>query len=131
MRTKTPGEGTTTGVCGPCNKPKCSWCTRISKTSTFTGTQEDRIFDIYHIGNCQSRWLIYIIECNICNLQYVRTSETGFNIWLNNQRNHIKKAFCICEITEHFLLKPRTHNFHNDITITIIEQIKDTDMTVE
>ena len=45
--------------------------------------------------------------------------------------NHIEKASCSCEITEHFLLNPRTHNFHNDITITIIKQIKRTDMTVE
>ena len=101
---QTLGEGTTTGGCGPCNKPKCSWCTRINKTSTFTGAQEDIIFDIYHVVNCQSTWVIYIIECNICNLQYVGKSETGFNIRLNNHRNHIKKAFCSCEITQHFLL---------------------------
>ena len=131
MRGKTPGENTRTGGCGPCNKPQCSWCTRINKTSTFTGTQEDRSFDIYHVVNCQSTWLIYFIECNICNLQYVGKSETGFNIRLNNHRNHIKKAFCGCEITEHFLLKPKTHNFDNDVTITIIEQTKRIDMTVE
>ncbi|CAH3160130.1 unnamed protein product, partial [Porites lobata] len=76
MRSKTPGEGTTTVGCG-----SCSWCTRINKPSTFTGTQEDIIFDMYHIVNCQSTW-----------------SETGFNIQLNNHRNHIKKAFCSCEI---------------------------------
>ena len=50
---------------------------------------------------------------------------------LNNHRNHIKKAFCNCEITEHFLLNPRTHNFDNDVTITIIDQITRIDMTVE
>lgn len=131
MTSKTPGEGTTTGGCGPCNKPKCSWCTRINKTSTFTGTQEDGIFNIYHVVNCQSTLVIYIIKCNICNLQYVGKSETGFNIRLNNHRNHIKKAFCSCEITEHFLLNSRTHNFDNDVTITIIDQIKRIDMTVE
>ena len=57
-------------------------------------------------------------------------SETGFNIRLNNHRNHIKKVFCSCEIMEHFLLNPRTHNFDNDVTITIIEQMKRIDMTV-
>ena len=131
LRSKTPGESTTTVGCGPCNKPKCSWCTHVKKTSTFSGTQEDRIFDIHHVVNCQSTWLIYIIECNICNLKDVGKSKTGFNIRLDNHRNHIKKAFCSCEITEHFLLNPRTHNFDNDVTITIIEQIKRIDMTVE
>ena len=28
------------GSCGPCKKPKCSWCVLINKTSTFTGTQQ-------------------------------------------------------------------------------------------
>ena len=105
LRNKTPGEGTTTGGCGPGNKAKCTWCTCINKTSNFTGTQEDGIFDIYHVVNCQSTWVIYIIECNICNLQYVGKSETGFSlIRLNNHRDHIKKAFCCCEIPEHFSL---------------------------
>ena len=93
MRSKTPGEGTTTVRCGP-----CSWGTRKNKPSTFTGTQEDIIFDMYHIVNCQSTWVIYVIECNIYSLQHVGKSETGFNIQLNNHRNHIKKAFCSCEI---------------------------------
>ena len=32
---------------------------------------------------------------------------------------------------EHFLLNPRTHNFDNDVTITIIDQITGIDMTVK
>ena len=61
LRRKTPtrrGYLTTTGVCGSCNKPKCSWCTRINKISTGTGTQEDGI----RIGNsmiCSDIWHKY------------------------------------------------------------------------
>ena len=63
--------------CGPCNKPRCSWCLLIEKTTTFTSTnQADRTFDILHIVNCQSAFVIYIIECKICKLQYVGKSET-------------------------------------------------------
>ena len=33
------------GSCGPCNKPKCSWCVLINKTLTFSGTQrDDKVF---------------------------------------------------------------------------------------
>ena len=36
--------------CGPCNKPKCSWCVLINKTSTFTGTRrDDKVFDIFQL----------------------------------------------------------------------------------
>ena len=78
LRSRTTGDHTTTtGDCGPCKKPKCSWCIRINKTSTFTGTQDSKVFDIFHIVNCQSTFVIYIIECKICKLQYVGKSETA------------------------------------------------------
>ena len=41
---------------------------------------------------------------------------------LSNHRNHIKKGVSSCEVTEHFFT--RTHDFDNNVTITIIEQIK-------
>ena len=43
--------------------------------------------------DCQSSWIIYTIECNICKLQYIGKSETAFNLWLNNHRNYIKKGW--------------------------------------
>ena len=121
----------TTGSCGPCSKPKCSWCSRINETSTFTGTQNSKVFDIFHTVNCQSTWVIYIIECKICKLQYVGKSETGFNLRLNNHRNHIKKGVSSCKLTEHFLHNTGTHNFDNDAIITITEQIIQNDMAIE
>ena len=69
------GHAITKGSCGPCNKPKCSWCGLINKTSTFTGTRwGGKVFDIFHTVNCQSTFVIYIIECQICRLQYVGKS---------------------------------------------------------
>ena len=120
----TRANNNTNGSCGPCSKPKCSWCSRINETSTFIGTQDSKVFDTFHTVNCQSTWVIYIIECKICQLQYVGKSETGFNLRLNNPRNHIKKGVCSCELTEHILHNTRTHNFDNDAIIAIIEQMK-------
>ena len=126
------GHAIIKGSCGPCNKPKCSWCVLINKTSTFTGTQrDDKVFDIFHTVNCQSTFVIYIIECRICRLQYVGKSETAFNLRLNNHRNHIKRGINSCELSEHFLHNSRSHDFSKDVTITIIEQIKRSNMTIE
>ena len=110
--------------CEACGKPKCSWCKGINKTTTFTSSNNNKTFKIFHSVNCQSSWVIYIIECNICNLQYIGKSETPFNLRLNNHRNHIKKGISSCELTEHFLHNKRTHNFDNNVIITIIEQIR-------
>ncbi|CAH3171643.1 unnamed protein product, partial [Porites lobata] len=110
--------------CEACGKPKCSWCKGINKTTTFTSSNNNKTFKIFHSVNCQSSWVIYIIECNICNLQYIGKSGTPFNLRLNNHRNHIKKGISSCGLTEHFLHNKRTHNFDNDVIITIIEQIR-------
>ena len=130
---RTPeGHTTTLGSCGPCNKPKCSWCVLMNKTSTFTGTWRDgKVFDIFHKVNCQSTFVIYTIECRICRLQYVGKSETAFNLRLNNHRNHIKRGVNSCELSEHFLHNSRSHDFGEDVTITIIEQIEQSNMTIE
>ena len=69
--TTTGGNDNIAGGCGPCNKPRCSWCSRINKTSTFTGTQNCQAYHIFHTMDCQSAWVIYVIECRICKLQYV------------------------------------------------------------
>ena len=78
----------------------------------------------FHAVYCHSSWIIYIIECNICKLQYIGKSETAFNLRLNNQRNHIKKGVSSCRLTEHFLHNTRSHDFDINVTITIIKQIK-------
>ena len=133
LRGKTTNDQTTTlGSCGPCNKPKCSCCGLINRTATFTGTRQDgKVFDIFHTVDCQSTFVIYIIECRICRLQHVGKSETAFNLRLNNHRNHTKRGVSSCELTEHFLHNSRSHNFDNDVTITIIEQIKRSDKAIE
>ena len=114
------GHGIIKGSCGPCNKPKCSWCVLINKTSTFTGTWGggggggDNVFEIFHTVNCQSTFVIYIIECRICRLQYTGKSGTALNLRLNNQSNHIKRGINSCELSEHFLHNSRSHCFSKD-----------------
>ena len=89
------------------------------------------MFDIFHTVNCHSTFVIYIIGCRICRLQHVGKSETAFNLRLNNHRNHIKRGVNSYELSEHFLHNSRSHDFSKDVTITIIEQIKRSNMTIE
>ena len=88
--------------CRACQKPKCSWYNKINETQTFKSTSNNTIFIIFHLMDCQSSWVNYIIECNICRLQYIGKIETGFNLPVNNHRKHIKKRVNSCELTEHF-----------------------------
>ena len=53
------------------------------------------MFKIYHRVDCKSSFVIYLLECYICNIQYVGKSETPFNIRLNNHRKDVKNRNAI------------------------------------
>ena len=119
---ETPHNLTPKG-CRECERTKCSWCKRINQTTTFTSPNNKKTFTIFHAMDCQSSWIIYIIECNISKLQYIGKSETAFNLQLSNHSNHIKKGVSSGELTDLFLHNTRTHDFDNHVTITVTEKI--------
>lgn len=113
-----------TNGCKPCGCTGCSWCRKIDSTTTFLDSKGERTFKIYHRLDCHSAWVINMIKCKICKLLYIGKSETKCNIRFNNHRSHIRNSINSCELSEHFLYNRRTHDFENDVTITLIEQIR-------
>ena len=78
------------GKCKPClanNRTLCS--KQILHTTTFRSNQTKRIFHIYHNLNCKSKYVIYLLECTKCKIQYVGKAETEFNIRLNNHQKDV------------------------------------------
>ena len=49
------------------------------------------MFKIYHRVNCKCSFVIFLLECYICNIQYIDKSETLFNIKLNNHRKDFNR----------------------------------------
>ena len=106
-----------------CNTNRTSLCcTQVVNTSTFKSYQTNRIFNIFHTITCKSQWLIYLLECTLCKLQYIGKSETSFNIRLNNHRkdvnNNNPKAIPACQ---HF--RSEGHNFMKHAKFTLIEEL--------
>ena len=50
---------------------------------------------MFHNTICKTEYAIYLFECIICNLQYVRKNETPFNIRLKNYREDVKDSKAI------------------------------------
>ena len=82
-----------------------------SKVSKPTFKIYHRTFKIYHRVNCKSSFVIYLLECYICNIQYVGKSETLFNI-----RPNAIPTF------KHF--NRNNHDFNNHRKIIIVEQLR-------
>ena len=110
------------GKSTPClanNRTLC--CKQFIHTTTFRSNQTNRMFQIYHNLNCKSKYVIYLLECTQCKIQYVGKAETEFNIRLNNHRKDIWKPDAI-PASCHFSAK--SHNFNTHAKFILIEQIR-------
>ena len=114
--------------CKACQKTRCSWCNHVKTTSHFQDADNRHTYKILHNLNCESSWVLHLVECNVCKLKDVGKSET---CRLNNHSSRIRMKVNSCELTEHFLCNPTTHNFGTNITIIVIEQIRKTTIAVE
>ena len=68
---------------------------QLASTTAFISQKTIRKFKIYHKVNCKSEHVIYLMECTLCNKQYVGKTETAFNIRLSNHRKDTKSQNAI------------------------------------
>ena len=78
---------------------------------------------MYHTITCKSQWVIYLLECILCNLQYVGKSETSFNITLNNYQKDVRKPKAI-QACVHF--RKEGHNFIQNAKFTLLKPLTET-----
>ena len=89
--------------CKPCNTSKQSLCCKqLIETSAFRSYQTQQLYTIFHKRNCNSKLIIYLMQCALCKVQYVRRAKTAFNIRLKTiekmQRiQNLSLSICISE----------------------------------
>ena len=80
---------------------------------------------IYHKVNSKSSFIIYLLECYICNIQYISKSETPFNIRLNNHRKNVKNPNTILASKYgKFITIEQLRNIRTTSTETLKERLK-------
>ena len=75
---------------------------------------------ICHNTYCNTEYAIYLMECAMCNLQYVGKNEASFNIKLNNHRKDVKDPKPILA-DKHF--QQNSHRFNQDRTKKCLTQL--------
>ena len=70
--------------------------------------------------NCQSEYVIYLLECILCKIQYVGKAETACNLRLNNHRKDTKKSnsILVCKHSQE-----QEHNFNKHTKFIIIDKL--------
>ena len=112
------------GKSSPClSNTRTLCCKQVVSTTSFKRNQTNRVFKIFHNINCKSTFLIYLLECNICNIQYVGKSEATFNIHLNNRRKDVKDPNAL-PAGKHFTSPG--HDFNKNAKFTLTEKLTNT-----
>ena len=96
---------------------------QLKLTTKFISLQTKRKFKTYHKVNCKSEHVSYLMECTLCNKQYVGKAEAAFNIRLNNHRKDTKdpNAILACR---HF--QQQGHSFNSHAKLIIVDKLLNT-----
>ena len=92
----------------------------LLSTTKFKSNQTNKILKSTIESTAKAALLFFLLECYICNIQYVGKSETPFNIRLKNHRKDVKNSKATPACT-HF--QRHDHDFNNHGKIIIIKQL--------
>ena len=101
------------GRCEPCGgkRPPCQLCSNMKNTSTFKSKHSNEVYQIKKNFNCNSKMVIYLIECRVCGKQY-----NGNNY---KKLTTIKARIVIFGKNKYCQTKPVTRNVFTNIICRI------------
>ena len=107
-----------------CNKPWMA-CPYIKEGKTIK--LNNKLWKITNNINCETKNIIYLIECNIdtCKMRYIGESERKLRERLSDHRSYINNNMKNKATGHHFNLPG--HSIDN-ITITVIEKVRKDDI---
>lgn len=109
-----------------CNTPRCLCCNYIKYTNSFTSSYTKKTFYIDSEMSCNSKNVIYLIQCSKCKAQYVGETKRRLKDRLNNHTSCIRTKANTC-ISLHF--NDIQHKL-TDLKIIPIEEVEVDDKSV-
>ncbi len=88
--------------CRKCKAKRCSVCPFIQVSAKFTSSATGETFPITSSIHCKSSWVIYLITCTHCSLQYVGKTTTQLYTRFTNTKSDIKLKKKKLPIVDHF-----------------------------
>lgn len=107
----------TQNECRPCMKPRCLVCKQIQRTNTASSTNSQYSMKIRGQLTCDSSNVVYLLECEVCRMQYVGQTETAFRLRFNNHKAHAKSLPNL-PLSRHLRLP--NHSFEK-LSVTLLE----------
>ncbi|CAD5126632.1 DgyrCDS14716 [Dimorphilus gyrociliatus] len=76
----------------PCNGRRCLVCLKVRKTNTWQSTGSNQWFRVKGDFDCTSSWIIYIIQCTLCEIQYVGLTTRTLRDRINNHKGDVRNG---------------------------------------
>ena len=126
-------EQTIENGCFKCNK--CYLCRHyLQETKTFTSYHTNQIFDIRQHITCNTKNVIYLIECLQHEVSNVGYTTNNMKMRFSNTKSHIKKKNLSCEICSHMITENHEIDFSTNLSydeslsklvkVTVIEAVQ-------
>lgn len=111
------------GTVKKCNRTRCSHCSSIIESNSFTSTTVSTSFNLKEHFNCASTDVIYLITCKKCHLQYVGQTQQKCSQRMNKHKFDIKHfPDTPTTVAEHFNLPGHTIQ---DFSFMPIDKVSD------
>ena len=114
--------------CTPCDKSRFQVCKVMCNTNIFKSHVTNKEYSINFSFNCDSSNVVYLLECNVCGIQYVGSTCTPFRTRFNNYKACNRKfnggasGVPQADIFRHFAGEGH-RGFLEDIKIIIIDRL--------
>ena len=110
----------------------CKWY--MNETKTVTSYHTNQIFRIKSKITCDTKCVIYLVDCDIHKVSYVGYTTGNMKSRFSNDKSHIKAKKCTCEKVTHLINENHDLDFSNFkkydeslskcVSVTLIEKVK-------
>ena len=112
-----------------CSSRRCGVCKYMDGNSRFKSSHDDKSYSINYNLNCNSSYVVYLITCKKCSLQYVGSTTTKFRLRFNNHKSRIRRHGMLTQaekraddlLYRHFCSEG--HNGLSDVKIQLIDRV--------
>ena len=113
-----------------CNGSRCQICKKVVVTDEFTSFKTGKKYRINFELNCNSKCIIYLLNCKVCSKQYTGECTTAWRDRWHNYLSNMRKAqkgesHFQQEVQAHFKLPGHT-SIENDVEIIFIDKTDST-----
>ena len=106
----------------------CAHCRRLDHSGRIISHSTNRKYKCIKKGTCRSSNLIYCIECNLCQKQYVGQTKNQLRVRMNNHLSTIRNSGDT-PVARHFECHNMTSN--PQLTVYILQLIRGNDEFLE